>query len=85
MSENHHLVEMHGCIVCGRVFNILVVYTPEDKMVDCKVTSPGGHRLADEERPLVACDSHTQEEIARDYIRWQTKMSKESEKGQGDE
>jgi hypothetical protein len=54
MSENHHIVEVHGCIVCGKVFNVLVVYTSENKRVDCKVTSPGGHRLPDEERSLAA-------------------------------
>ena len=43
-SENINVVEMHGCIVCARLFNILVVYTPDGRLVDCTVTSPGGHR-----------------------------------------
>ena len=32
-SENHNLVEMHGCIVCGRLFDILVVYSLQDRLV----------------------------------------------------
>ena len=57
MSENKTVVEMHGCIVCARIFNILAVYTPDGKLVDCTVTSPGGHCVPDERQPLVACDT----------------------------
>lgn len=64
MSENKNVVEIHGCIVCARLLNVLVVYAPDGKLVDCIVTSPGGHRVLDERRPLVACDTHTAEEIA---------------------
>jgi hypothetical protein len=63
MSENKNVVEIHGCIVCANLFNLLVVYTPEGKLLDCTVTSPGGHIVPDERRPLVACDTHTAEEI----------------------
>jgi hypothetical protein len=63
MSENKNVVEIHGCIVCARLFNILVVYTPEGKLLDCTVTSPGGHIVPDEQRPLAACDTHPAEEI----------------------
>jgi hypothetical protein len=72
MSENKKVVEIHGCIVCARLFNILVVYTLDGKLVDCTVTSPGGHIVSDERRPLVACDTHTAEEIAA-YKRWKSK------------
>ena len=71
MSENKTVVEIHGCIVCAKLFNLLVVYTPEGKLVDCTVTSPDGHRVMDERRPLVACDTHTAEEITA-YKRWKT-------------
>jgi hypothetical protein len=84
-SENHNIVEMHGCIVCGRQFNILVVYSSEDMLVDCKVISPGGHRVPDEGRPLVACDSHTAEEIKSAYKKWLSRNDKESEDEQEDE
>ena len=67
MSENKNAVEIHGCIVCAKLFNILVVYTPEGRLVDCTVTSPGGHIVPDERRPLVACDSHTAREIESAY------------------
>jgi hypothetical protein len=84
-SENHNIVEMHGCIVCARVFNILVVYSPDGRMVDCKVTSPGGHRVPDEHQALVACDTHTAEEIENAYQRWQSRNDKESDNKQEDD
>lgn len=77
MSENKNTGEMHGCIVCGRVFNILAVYTPDGRLVDCTVTSPGGHSVPDE-RPLVACDTHPAAEIETAYKRWRSRKGKES-------
>jgi hypothetical protein len=68
MSENINRVEPHGCIVCGRTYDMLVVYSPSGRMVDCTVTSPGGgHRVPDTQRPLVACDRHSQQEIQAAY------------------
>jgi hypothetical protein len=58
-----NIVEQHGCIVCGRVYNLLVVYDPDGRLVDCTVTSHGGQRVMDAERPLVACTRHTPDEI----------------------
>jgi hypothetical protein len=66
---------MHGCIVCARTFNILAVYTPNGRLVDCTVTSFGGHCVPDERRPLVACDTHTAGEIEAAYQRWQSRDS----------
>jgi hypothetical protein len=63
MSNNSNVVEQHGCIVCGKVYNLLVVYAPDGRLVDCTVTSPGGRRVQDAHWPLVACDRHTQAEI----------------------
>jgi len=63
MSENKNVVEIHGCIVCARLFDILVMYTPAGKLVDSTVISPGGHRVMDERQPLVACNTHTAMEI----------------------
>ena len=77
-SENKSVVEMHGCIVCARLFNILVVYTPDGKLIECTVTSPGGHIVPDESKPLVACDTHRAEEVESAYIRWQSAKGKES-------
>ena len=84
-SENRNIVERHGCIVCARIYNILAVYTPNDDLVDCVVTSFGGHRVLDEKHPLVACDTHTAEEIKTAYQRWQSRNDKESENEQEDE
>ena len=77
--ENKNVVEVHGCIVCGRIFNILAVYTPDGRLVDCSVTSPGGQIVPDEKRPLVACDTHISEEIETAYKRWRSKNNKESD------
>jgi hypothetical protein len=77
MSENHNVVEMHGCIVCARLFDILAVYTPKGVLVDCIVTSPGGHRVPDDRRLLVACDTHTAGEIESAHKRWQSRNNEE--------
>jgi hypothetical protein len=68
--KNRNEVQLHGCIVCARVHSVLVVYAPDGRLVDCAVTSPGGHRVPDETRPLVACDTHTADEIEAAYQRW---------------
>jgi hypothetical protein len=85
MSENKTVVEIHGCIVCAKLFNILVVYTPEGKLLDCTVTSPGGHRVLDERQPLVACDTHTAAEIESAYKRWQSRNDKKSDSEQDED
>ena len=77
MSGNKNTVEVHGCIVCARMFNVLVVYDPDGRLVDCTVTSPGGHCVPDEGWPLVACDTHTAGEIETAYKRWQSRTGKE--------
>ena len=84
MSENTNAVEIHGCIVCARTFNILAVYTPDGRLVDCTVTSPGGHCVPDEHQPLVACNTHTAEEIEAAYKRWQSRNDKEVDDEQDD-
>jgi hypothetical protein len=84
-SENVNVVEMHGCIVCAKVFNILAVYTPDGKLVGCTVTSPGGHRVTDERHPLVACDIHTAGEIETAYKKWQSAKGKETGNDHKDE
>lgn len=78
-SENRNTVEVHGCIVCGRLFNVLVIYNPEGKFLSCTLTSSGGHGIPDEHQPLVACDTHTAGEIDAAYKRWQSNLSQQSE------
>ncbi len=77
MSENKSVVEVHGCIVCARIFNILAIYSPEGKLVDCTVTSPGGHCVPDERQPLVACDTHIAGEIETAYKKWKSRKVEE--------
>ena len=76
---------MHGCIVCAKIFNILAVYTLDGKLVDFTVTTPGGHRVLNEKRPLVACNTHTAAEVETAYKRWQSRNGKESGKEREDE
>ena len=73
MSENKPIVEVHGCIVCARIFNVLAIYTSDGNLVECIVTSPGGHCVPDETRPLVACDTHTAGEIETAYKKWKSR------------
>jgi len=61
------------------------VYTPDGKLVDCTVTSPGGHCVPDERRPLFACDTHTSEEIETAYQRWKSRHGEEFDNEQEDE
>ncbi|MFO7623299.1 MAG: hypothetical protein R6V73_03035 [Anaerolineales bacterium] len=84
-SENKKVVEIHGCIVCAKLFNILAVYFPDGRLLACTVTSPGGRIVPDERRPLVACDTHTAGEIESAYIRWQSRDDKELDDDQEDE
>jgi hypothetical protein len=65
MPEKHTKGEMHGCIVCGKLYELYVVYDASGKFVDCKVMSAGGRRVPDADRPLVACDRHTDEQVER--------------------
>jgi len=81
VSKNTNTVETHGCIVCARLFTILAVYTPDGRLVDCAVTSPGGHRVMDERQPLVACDTHPAWKIEIAYKRWQSR----NDEGSGNE
>lgn len=67
MSDNKNVVEQHGCIVCGKTYSVLVVYSPSGKLLDCTVTNSGGHRVKDARRPLVACDTHSAAEIEAAY------------------
>ena len=81
VSKNTNTVETHGCIVCARLFTILAMYTPDGRLVDCAVTSPGGHRVMDERQPLVACDTHPAWKIEIAYKRWQSR----NDEGSGNE
>jgi hypothetical protein len=85
MIEDKKVVELHGCIVCGRLFNILAVHNPFGRLVDWAITSPGGQKVSSEEQPLVACDQHTSEQIESAIIRWKSRKEDGSSNGQENE
>lgn len=79
MSDNRNEVEMHGCIVCGRVYNILAVYSPYGSLVDWTVSSPDAHILKEKDHILVACNSHSPEPEEAAYKRWLTRNKEEQD------
>ncbi len=65
MTEAITKGEMHGCIVCGKLYNLYVVYNADGNYLGSKVMSAGGHEVKGAGRPLVACDTHSEADIAR--------------------
>jgi hypothetical protein len=65
MADTKTKGEMHGCIVCGKLYQLYVVYDSQGKYVGSKVMSAGGKEVEGYGRPLVACERHTSEEIER--------------------
>jgi hypothetical protein len=63
MTDKHTKGELHGCIVCGKPYELYVVYDSKGKFFDLKVMSPGGRAVQHPTRPLVACQTHSQGEI----------------------
>jgi hypothetical protein len=69
MSDTHTRGEHHGCVVCGKLYQLYVVYSPSGKFVDCKVMTAGGRRVPNKYRPLVACEHHSQSQIEAALIK----------------
>jgi hypothetical protein len=65
MSDTKAKGEMHGCIVCGKLYQLLIAYDSNGKYIGSKVMSGGGREVKGVNRPLVACEKHTQDEIDR--------------------
>ena len=65
MTENITKGETHGCIVCGKLYQLYVVYDHDGKFIDSKIMSAGGVDIKTEDRPLVACETHSGEQIER--------------------
>jgi hypothetical protein len=42
MTENITKGEMHGCIVCGKLYQLYVVYDSSGNYIDSQVMSTGG-------------------------------------------
>jgi hypothetical protein len=57
--------ETHGCIVCGKLYQLYVVHDSEGNYLGSKVMSAGGKEVKGYNRPLVACERHSEEEIGR--------------------
>jgi hypothetical protein len=65
MTESITKGEMHGCIVCGKLYNLYVVYDADGNYLGSKLMSAGGHEVKGAGRPLVACDTHSDADVAR--------------------
>jgi hypothetical protein len=63
MSNNETRGETHGCIVCGKPYQLYVVYDPTGKFIDFKVMSADARPVKGANRPLVACLKHSQEQV----------------------
>lgn len=69
MPETMAKSEMHGCIVCGKLYQLLAVYDADGKYIGVKVMSAGGREVKDAGRPLVACERHSREDVERAVAR----------------
>lgn len=63
MSNTHTKGETHGCIVCGKPYQLYVVYDAGGKFVDLKVMSVGAKPVKHAQRPLVACEKHSVDQV----------------------
>lgn len=63
MSDRETRGETHGCIVCGKPYQLYVVYDENGNFVDFKVMSAGGKPVRHAQRPLVACEKHSEGQI----------------------
>lgn len=63
MTEKQSRNETHGCIVCGKLHQLFVLYEANGKLFDFKVMSAEGKKVAHPQRPLVACEKHSKDEV----------------------
>ena len=63
MTEKQISTEPRGCIVCGKLYQMLVVRDAQGKFTDAKIMSAGGRVVPHPERPLAACESHSDEAV----------------------
>jgi hypothetical protein len=57
--------EIHGCIVCGKLYELYVIHDEEGNYLGSKVMTPGGNEVKGYGRPLVACERHPDTDIER--------------------
>lgn len=79
MSDNRNEVELHGCIVCGRVYNVLAVYSAFGSLVDWTVSSLDAHILKEKDHILVSCNSHSPEIQDEAFQRWLSRNEDEQD------
>ena len=79
MTEKRKEVEMHGCIVCGKVYNVLAVYSDYGSLVDWAVSNPDAHILKEKDHILVACNAHSFESQEAAVKRWLSRNKEELE------
>lgn len=65
MSDVKAKGEAHGCIVCGKLYQLYVVHDSRGEYIGSKVMSAGGKEVKGYGRPLVACERHSKEEVKR--------------------
>jgi hypothetical protein len=63
MTEKFTKGEMHGCIVCGKLYQLYVVTNESGAYVDAKIMSAGGKLVPHAQRPLVTCETHSDEQV----------------------
>jgi len=54
--------EAHGCIVCGKLYQLYVIHDSDGNYLGSKVMSAGGQEVKGYNRPLVACERHSADE-----------------------
>jgi hypothetical protein len=79
MSDTKAKGEMHGCIVCGKLYQLYVVHDSNGKYIGSKVMSAGGREVKGYGRPLVACERHTNQEVERAVNRVYGKSSEDDD------
>jgi hypothetical protein len=65
MSDTKAKGEMHGCIVCGKLYQLLIAYDSNGNYIGSKIMSAGGREVTGAGRPLVACETHDNDDVAR--------------------
>lgn len=79
MTDNQTKGEVHGCIVCGKLYQLYVVYDADGNYVGCKLMSAGGREVKGANRPLVACEKHSDVEVERAVQRAYGKQREEDD------
>ncbi len=80
MTDKFTKGEMHGCIVCGKLYQLYVVRGAGEIYVDAKVMSEGGRLVRHPDRPLVACVNHSDAQVESAVARTYGKLDEDDDK-----